>query len=45
MGIHAILLSIVYTSRNTNLTKFFVRCDMTEEFSFLVAKMSPYYDR
>ena len=35
-----------YTNRNTDFTeKFFVRCDMTEEFPFLVAKMSPYYDR
>ena len=35
-----------YTNRNTDFTeKFFVRVDMTEEFPFLVAKMSPYYDR
>lgn len=35
-----------YTNRNTDFTeKFFVRCDMTEEFPFLVSKMSPYYDR
>jgi hypothetical protein len=35
-----------YTNRNTDFTeKFFVRCDMTEEFPFLVTKMSPYYDR
>jgi hypothetical protein len=25
--------------------KFFVRLDVTEEFAFLVTKMSPYYDR
>ena len=25
--------------------KLFVRVDVTEEFPFLVAKMSPYYDR
>ncbi|OOO02161.1 MAG: hypothetical protein USCGTAYLOR_01609 [Chromatiales bacterium USCg_Taylor] len=25
--------------------KFFVRCDVTEEFPFLVTKFSPYYDR
>jgi len=32
-----------YTNRNTDFTeKFFVRCDMTEEFPFLVTKMSPY---
>ena len=35
-----------YTNRNTDFTeKFCVRCDMTEEFPFLVTKMSPYYDR
>lgn len=35
-----------YTNRNTDFTeKFFVRCDMTEEFPFLVTRMSPYYDR
>jgi hypothetical protein len=35
-----------YGNRNTDFTeKFFVRCDVTEEFPFLVTKMSPYYDR
>jgi hypothetical protein len=35
-----------YTNRNTDFTeKFFVRCDTTEEFPFLVSKLSPYYDR
>jgi len=35
-----------YTNRNTDFTeKFFVRCDVTEEFPFLVKKMSAYYDR
>lgn len=35
-----------YTNRNTDFTeKFFVRCDMTEEFPFLVTKLSAYYDR
>jgi hypothetical protein len=35
-----------YTNRNTDFTeKFFVRCDTTEEFPFLVNKLSPYYDR
>jgi PatG Domain len=35
-----------YTNRSTDFTeKFFVRCDITEEFPFLVTKMSPYYDR
>lgn len=34
-----------YTHRNTDFTeKFFVRVDATEEFPFLVTKMSPYYD-
>jgi len=35
-----------YTNRNTDFTeKFFVRVDVSEEFPFLVTKMSPYYDR
>jgi len=35
-----------YTNRNTDVTeKFFVRVDVTEEFPFLVTKMSPYFDR
>jgi PatG C-terminal len=35
-----------YSNRNTDFTeKCFVRCDVTEEFPFLVTKMSPYYDR
>jgi hypothetical protein len=35
-----------YTHRNTDFTeKFYVRVDVTEEFPFLVTKMSPYYDR
>jgi hypothetical protein len=35
-----------YTNRNTDVTeKFFVRVDVTEEFPFLVTKLSPYYDR
>jgi hypothetical protein len=35
-----------YTNRNTDVTeKFFCRVDMTEEFPFLVTKLSPYYDR
>ena len=35
-----------YTDRNTDFTeKFCVRVDVTEEFPFLVTKMSPYYDR
>lgn len=35
-----------FTNRNTDFTeKAFVRVDVTEEFPFLVTKMSPYYDR
>ena len=35
-----------YTNRNTDFTeKFLVRVDATEEFPFLVSKLSPYYDR
>lgn len=35
-----------YTHRQTDVTeKHFVRVDVTEEFPFLVTKMSPYYDR
>jgi hypothetical protein len=34
------------TNRNTDFTeKSFVRVDVTEEFPFLVTKLSPYYDR
>lgn len=39
-----VLLS--YSDRRTDVTeKFFVRVDVTEEFPFLVTKLSPYYDR
>jgi hypothetical protein len=35
-----------FTNRRTDFTeKFFVRVDVTEEFPFLVTKLSPYYDR
>jgi PatG C-terminal len=35
-----------YTNRNTDFTeKFFMRVDVSEEFPFLVTKLSPYYDR
>lgn len=35
-----------YTNRNTDyIEKYYVRCDVTEKFPFLVTKMSPYYDR
>jgi hypothetical protein len=36
----------LYTNRQTDVTeKYFVRVDVTEEFPFLVTKMSQYYDR
>jgi hypothetical protein len=35
-----------FTGRNSDVTeKFFTRVDVTEEFPFLVTKLSPYYDR
>jgi hypothetical protein len=35
-----------YTNRNTDvIEKYFVRVDVTEEFPFLVTKLSPYFDR
>jgi hypothetical protein len=35
-----------FTHRETDVAnKFFVRVDVTEEFPFLVTKLSPYYDR
>jgi PatG C-terminal len=35
-----------FTNRATDFTeKSFVRVDVTEEFPFLVTKLSPYYDR
>ena len=35
-----------YTHRRTDVTdKYFVRVDVTEEFPFLVTRMSPYYER
>jgi hypothetical protein len=35
-----------YTNRSTDVVeKFFTRVDVTEEFPFLVTKMSPYFDR
>jgi hypothetical protein len=37
---------VAYTNRTTDVTeKFSVRVDVTEEFPFLVTKLSPYYDR
>jgi hypothetical protein len=35
-----------YTNRQTDVPeKHFVRVDVTEEFPFLVTRMSPYYER
>ncbi len=35
-----------FTNRNTDVTeKYFVRVDVTEEWPFLVTKMSPFYER
>jgi len=35
-----------YTNRSTDVTeKFFCRVDVTDEFPFLVTRLSPYYDR
>jgi hypothetical protein len=35
-----------YTNRQTDvIEKYFVRVDVTEEFPFLVTKLSPYFDR
>jgi PatG Domain len=35
-----------FTNRQTDVAeKFFCRCDVTEEFPFLVSKLAPYYDR
>jgi len=37
---------LAFTNRTTDFTeKFLVRVDVTEEFPFLVTKLSPYYDR
>jgi hypothetical protein len=38
--------SVSYTNRQTDVTKkFFVRVNVTEEFPFLVTKLSPYFDK
>ena len=35
-----------YSNRSTDVTqKWSVRVDVTEEFPFLVTKLSPYFDR
>ena len=37
---------LTFTNRNTDvMEKFFTRVDVTEEFPFLVTKLSPYFDR
>ena len=37
---------LTFTNRNTDVAeKMFARVDVTEEFPFLVTKMSPFYDR
>ena len=37
---------LAYANRTTDvIEKFFVRVDVSEEFPFLVTKLSPYYDR
>jgi PatG C-terminal len=42
--IHDVVFS--YTHRQTDVTeKYFVRVDVTEQFPFLVTKLSPFYDR
>ena len=46
-GVRRILdVIFCYSHRQTDVTtKYFVRVDVTEEFPFLVTKLSPYYDR
>jgi PatG Domain len=42
------ILDVIFSFRNRQtdvIEKYFVRVDVTEEFPFLVTKMSPYYDR
>jgi len=35
-----------YTNRQTEVTEsYFTRVEVTEEFSFLVTKLTPYFDR
>lgn len=37
---------LTYTNRSTeSLDRYFVRVDVTEQFPFLVSKLSPYFDR
>ena len=42
------IISVVFTFANKEIgivEKYFVRVDVSEEYPFLVTKMSPYYDR
>ncbi|MGY1603978.1 cyanobactin maturation protease PatG family protein [Geodermatophilus sp. SYSU D00815] len=42
------ILDVIFTYRDRRTdynTKFFVRVDVTEEFPFLVTKLTPYFDR
>jgi hypothetical protein len=42
------IVEVIFSFRNRGtdvVEKFFTRVDVTEEFPFLVTKMSPYYDR
>jgi hypothetical protein len=43
---HVVEVIFSYTDRTTDVTeKYFARVDVTEEFPFLVTKLSAYYDR
>lgn len=43
---HVVDVVFSYTQRATDVTeKFFTRVDVSEEFPFLVTKLSPYFDR
>jgi len=46
-GVRSIVDAIgTFTNRTTDVTeKYFVRVDVTEEFPFLVTRLSPYYER
>ena len=48
LGTARLIVDVVfaYSNRQTDMTeKYFVRVDVTEEFPFLVTKLSPYYER
>lgn len=48
LGGARVVLDVIfcYTNRQTDVSeKYFVRVDATEEFPFLVSKLSPYFDR